>query len=132
MKNVLQNSPKESHPFIVHFLQCTTLMESLTQVRLQKVTRFCTDRPIIVLSLTGDYIKAICCVPSTFVTKTFSAVLWLTTVANVFDTRIQRTLRGQNKDVVCHMKSKKLNSVLFDEKVETAMQQATNFAKNNM
>lgn len=129
MKNVLQNSPKESHPFIVHFLTCTTLMES---VSLQKATRFCTDRPIIVLSLTYGEVKARCCVPSNCVTEKFSAYLWLTTVTDVLEGQISSSHRGKNKYEVCHMKSKKLNSVLFDEKLEIAMQQAADFARNNM
>lgn len=126
MKNVLENSPKETHPFIVHFLTCATLLES---VRLQKATRFCTDRPIIVLSSTDDEIKARCCVPLKFVTEKFSAHLWLTTVANAFETDICPSPSGFNKEEVCHMRPKKLTSVIFDEKLETAMQQANDFAR---
>lgn len=129
MKNVLENSPKDTHPFIVHFLTCATLLES---VHLQRATRFCTDRPIIVLSSTAGQIKARCCVPRKFVTEKFSAQLWLTTVADTFETVICPSPSGRNIEVVCHMKPKKLTSVIFDEKLETAMQLASNFAKINM
>lgn len=129
MKDVIENSPKETHPFIVHFLTCATLLES---VHLQRATQFCTNRPILVLSSTDGQIKATCCVPQNFVTEKFSAHLWLTTVANLLGTEIYPPTSGLNRDEVCHMKPKKLTSVIFDEQLEAAMQQAIDFAKINM
>lgn len=125
MKNVLENSPKETHPFIVHFLTCASLLQS---VRLQKATRLCTDRPIIVLSSIDGEIKARCCVPANFVSEKFSAYLWLTTVANAFETELC-SLSGLNREEVCHMKPRKVTSVMFDEKLENAMQHANDFAR---
>lgn len=130
MKNVLENSPQEVHPFIVHFLTCATLLET---VHLQKATRFCTDRPIIVLSSSDGEINARCCVPEKFVTEKFSAYLWLSTVANAFETElICPSPSGLHKDEVCHIKPKTLTSITFDEKLEAAMQQASDFARINM
>ncbi len=129
MKDVLENSPKETHPFIVHYLTCATLLGS---VHLQKATRFCTDRPIIVLSSTDDEIKARCCVPRSYVSDKFSARLWLSTVANGLETEICSSPSEDNLEEVCHTIPKKLTSIIFDERLETAMQQASDFARTNM
>ncbi|KAG4073432.1 hypothetical protein HA402_000656 [Bradysia odoriphaga] len=129
MKNVLENSPKETHPFIVHFLTCATLLKS---VKLQKATRLCTDRPIMVLSSTDNQIKARCCVPRNFVTNKFSAHLWLSTVAKAFQTEICSSPNELNIDEVCHIKPKELTSVVSDELIETAMLEAEKFAVVNM
>lgn len=60
MESVLLQKPKESHKYILHFLECSSLMET---VSLQKATRCCVDRPIMILSLTESLIKVRCCVP---------------------------------------------------------------------
>lgn len=60
MKSLLEARPKEKYPFIVHYLASATLMES---VPLQKVTKYVTDRPILVISFTGNTVKARCSVP---------------------------------------------------------------------
>lgn len=60
MKNVLQEHPAEKVPFVIHFLKCSTMMED---VSLQKATKLCPDRPVLVVSLTNGMVKARCCVP---------------------------------------------------------------------
>lgn len=60
MKSLMEAKPRERYPFIVHYLASSTLMES---VPLQKVTKYVTDRPILVISFTRNTVKARCCVP---------------------------------------------------------------------
>lgn len=64
MKTVLEQCPHDTHPFIVHFLTSGFLLESIS---LQKATRLCTDRPILVMSLTEGMVKARCCVPKVII-----------------------------------------------------------------
>lgn len=129
MRNVLENSPKETHPFVVHFLTCATLLKSVT---LQKATQHCTDRPIIVLSSTDNQIQARCCVPRDFVTDKFSAHLWLSTIAKAFETEVCQSINELSIDEVCHIKPKELTSVVFDDMLELAMLEANKFAMINM
>lgn len=60
IKSALQEKPTEDHPFIIHYLRSSSLME---EVPLQKATKICTDRPILVISMTDGYVKARCTVP---------------------------------------------------------------------
>lgn len=60
MKNVLEMNSIEKSPFVVHYLTSSSLMEF---VPLQKATKCCPDRPILVISCTAGQIKARCCVP---------------------------------------------------------------------
>ena len=60
MSNVLQERPVATHPFILHYISSSALME---EVPLQKATRLCTDRPILVISMSDNIVKARCCVP---------------------------------------------------------------------
>lgn len=59
MKNLLEMLPADKE-FIVHYLVCSVLME---MVPLQKATRCCNDRPILVIALENGLVKARCCVP---------------------------------------------------------------------
>jgi len=63
MKNLLEEKSLEKYPFIVHFLTVSAVMED---IQLQKATRYCNNRPIIVLSLTDGIVKARCCIPQVF------------------------------------------------------------------
>lgn len=63
MRSILQEKTQEDHPFIVHYLRSSALME---EVPLQKATKVCPDRPILVISMTDGYVKARCTVPKVY------------------------------------------------------------------
>lgn len=60
ISSALQEKPIEEHPFIIHYLRSSALME---EVPLQKATKICSDRPILVISMTDGCVKARCTVP---------------------------------------------------------------------
>ncbi|GAB0090458.1 Alanine--tRNA ligase [Sergentomyia squamirostris] len=128
MKNVLDDNPSDSSPFIVHFLSSASLMES---VSLKKATSLCPDRPILVISLTGGEIKARSCVPEKFVSKDFNAELWLQKVAQVFKSTCAAP-KFQDAQIVCNMKGKKIKFSAVDSQLETALTFARDFASKFM
>ena len=60
MNNVLLEKPSKTHPFILHYISSSALME---EIPLQKATRLCNDRPILVIGMCNGIVKARCCVP---------------------------------------------------------------------
>lgn len=60
MKDVMNNSLKNNSKFLIHNLICSSLMEN---VKLDKVTRYCKDKPVIIFSYSNGLVKARCCVP---------------------------------------------------------------------
>lgn len=63
MQSVLkmnQNKTKASKRYIVHYLACSTMLDT---VPLQKATKLCRDIPVIVISYSDNIVKARCCVP---------------------------------------------------------------------
>lgn len=114
----------EQNPFVIHYLSCSDFMKS---VSLEKATRYFDDKPVIILSLTQDEIKARCVVPSKDIDENFNAEKWLTTVGNVFKSKVENP-RGQNPLEVCFMKGKKVKQENFNEKLEDAIDRARKFA----
>ena len=60
MTNVLHERPAHMHPFILHYISSSALME---EIPLQRATKLCTDRPILVIGMCDGIVKARCCVP---------------------------------------------------------------------
>lgn len=123
MRNVLQEKPLTKHPFILHYISSSALME---EVPLQKATKLCTDRPILVISMSDNIVKARCCVPKEFQTDDFTAEKWLKELAATFKSQVAAP-KGQDPNEVCNMKGKK-TSTLFEEQLEMAMQNAHRYA----
>ncbi|XP_017473013.1 PREDICTED: alanine--tRNA ligase, mitochondrial [Rhagoletis zephyria] len=123
MKALLQEKTIDMHPFIVHYITSSALVE---EVPLQKATKLCTDRPILVASMCESIVKARCCVPKKFISDQFDAEQWLKEFAAVFKSQVA-TPKGQNSAEVCNMKGKKV-STQFEEQLEEAITKANNFA----
>lgn len=60
MRNLLLDKSLEKHPYILHYITSSALVE---EIPLQRATKLCTDRPILVISMCGSIVKARCCVP---------------------------------------------------------------------
>lgn len=60
MKSLLEKCQLENYPFLVHYLECSSLLES---VPLTKATSIFSDRPILIISYANNTVKARCCVP---------------------------------------------------------------------
>lgn len=128
VNTVLQDRPKEEYPFIVHNLTSSALMED---VKLQKATRLCPDRPILVMCVTGDLVKARACVPAQLTSDKFNAERWLAKVANIFKGSVAAP-KGQNAALVCNMRPIKVKSSIVEEQIEEALSEATEFAQRNL
>ncbi|KAM7358050.1 alanine--tRNA ligase, mitochondrial [Cochliomyia hominivorax] len=127
MRNVLQEKPAKTHPFILHYISSSALME---EVPLQKATRLCPDRPILVISKSDNIVKARCCVPKHYQTESFNAEKWLKQFASTFKAQVSAP-KGQNPFEVCNMKGKK-TSTQFDEQLEIAMSKAHEYAVKHL
>lgn len=128
MKSVLQEQGTRATPFVVHNLTSSALMED---VKLQKATRLCTDRPILVMCVSGGQLKARACVPESFVTDKFNAQVWLEKVAEIFKASVAPP-KGQNATLVCNMKGIKVKTSMVEEQLEEALNQARRFAEENL
>ncbi|XP_037935864.1 alanine--tRNA ligase, mitochondrial [Teleopsis dalmanni] len=125
MKNLIQEKPIETHPYILHYIHSSALMEA---VPLQKATKICNDRPVLVISMCDNILRARCCVPKKYINKNFNAENWLKEFATEFSSHVM-TPKGQNAAQVSNMKGKKV-STQFEEQLEIAMAKANKFAKN--
>lgn len=128
INTVLQDRPVDTFPFIVHNLTSSALMED---VKLQKATRLCPDRPILVMCVSGDVVKARACVPVHLTSDKFNAERWLENVAKIFKGSVAAP-KGQNAALVSNMKPIKVKSSVVEEQIEEALGRATEFAKSNM
>ncbi|XP_058981905.1 alanine--tRNA ligase, mitochondrial-like [Musca domestica] len=124
MRNLLQEKPAAKHPYLVHYISSSVLME---EVPLQKATKHCTDRPILVIAKADGIVKARCCVPKEFQTEDFNAQKWLKEFASIFKAQVSAP-KGQNPHDVCNMKGKK-TSTQFEEQLEMAMLKANKYAE---
>lgn len=125
MKNVLEECPLETHPYIIHVLNSASLMDV---VPLQKATRLCTDRPVIVVSYTEGNVRARCCVPKYMVSPNFNAEEWLQVFVNVFKGQTGAPQTGQQIAEIAVMKSKRVNRAVYEEQIEEAVRKAELFA----
>lgn len=127
MKTVLQEQGS-TPSFVVHNLTSSALMED---VKLQKATRLCTDRPILVMCVSGGHLKARACVPASLATDKFNAQRWLQEVAEIFQGTVAAP-KGQNASLVCNMKAIKVKTSMVEEQLEEALNQARRFAEENL
>jgi alanyl-tRNA synthetase len=123
MKSVLQEDAQNL--FIVHFLSCSDLMKA---VSLQKATRYVKDRPVLIVSLTNNLVKARCCVPEHLTNDKFNAEKWLQEFANTFESEVSPP-KGQDPLEVCNMKEKRINPEKFNKSLQDASLAANQFAK---
>ncbi|XP_062550064.1 alanine--tRNA ligase, mitochondrial isoform X2 [Armigeres subalbatus] len=128
MKNLQQVYPLASTPFIVHFLESSLILE---EIQLSKATRYFKDRPILIISITDDQVKARATVPATCINERFDAQKWLKTVGAVFKSGTAPP-KGQNPMAVCNMKSRKVKALQFETLLERALKEASEFARLNM
>ncbi|XP_058833123.1 alanine--tRNA ligase, mitochondrial [Topomyia yanbarensis] len=128
MKNLLQEKPLEKYPFVVHFLESSLILE---EVQLSKATRYFPDRPILIVSITDDQVKARATVPAGCVSERFDAQKWLKVVGKVFKSSVAAP-RGQNIAEVCNMRSRKVKTLQFEALLELALKEADEFARRNM
>lgn len=128
MNTVLMERPKEDIPFIVHNLSSSALMED---VKLQKATRLCPDRPILVMCVSGGQMKARACVPAALASDKFNAQSWLQEVAHTFKATVAPP-KGQDAALVCNMKAIKVKTSAVEEQIEEALSRANDFARQNL
>lgn len=126
MKSVSKEN--EENPFIIHYLACADLMKS---VSIQKATKFITDKPVMILSLTDDEIKARCVVPKELISENFDAKKWLSIVGECFKSKVEQP-KGQNPLEVCFMKGRKIRKESFSNDLENAINEAEKFAMQAM
>ncbi|EDW30166.1 GL22619 [Drosophila persimilis] len=124
MRNLLQEKPVDTHPFILHYITSSALVE---EIPLQRATKLCSDRPILVVSMCDSVVKARCCVPQNSVNQEFDASSWLQSFAATFGGQVAAP-KGQNPKIVCNMKGRKVSN-LFEEQLEQALAKAHQYAK---
>lgn len=122
MKSIVQSS---TLPFVVHCLQPVNV--ALESVSLQKVTRFCTDTPVLVIARNRGMVKASCFVPREMASSEFNAELWMQTVLPIFKGN-GGPPKGQDPLLIQHMKSKRVSDRELSTLVERAITEATKFA----
>lgn len=129
MRNELELKPIANYPFLIHVMRCSGLMET---VPLQKATKLCTDRPVIIISHSDGSVRARCCVPKGLVSPDFSADKWLLAFAEALDGQMMSPQKGQNTSEVAVMKSKRLDKILANEQLETALKKANIYAQHHL
>uniref|UniRef100_A0A182QNM4 Alanine--tRNA ligase n=1 Tax=Anopheles farauti TaxID=69004 RepID=A0A182QNM4_9DIPT len=125
MRNLMEQQP--SSRFIVHFLECSIILD---EVQLSKATRYYTDRPILVLSITDNEVKARATVPKTMVSERCHAERWLGVVAQTFKAQIAPP-KGQSAAEVCNMKARKVKLMDFEATLESALHAARRYAEEH-
>ncbi|XP_049295737.1 alanine--tRNA ligase, mitochondrial [Anopheles funestus] len=127
MRNLMEQKVTANDRFIVHFLECSIILE---EVQLSKATRYCTDRPILVVSITDNQVKARATVPPSMVTEQCNAERWLAVVAQTFKAQTAAP-KGQNAAEVCNMKARKVKMMHFEATLENALRAAQTYAEAN-
>ncbi|XP_055613624.1 alanine--tRNA ligase, mitochondrial-like, partial [Uranotaenia lowii] len=128
MRNLQEEKPVDKYPFLVHFLECSVILQ---EVQLSKATRHFVDRPVLVISITDEQVKARATVPSSFINERFDAHKWLQTVGAVFKSPMAAP-KGQNAAEVCNMKVKKVKLSQFETLLEKATNDASEFASQHL
>lgn len=126
MRKELESKPIANNPFVIHVLRCSGLMET---VPLQKATKLCTDRPVIIISHADGSVRARACVPKGLVSPDFSAEKWLSAFVGALDGQMVAPQKGQNTSEVAMMKTKRLRA---NEQLESALKQANIYAQQHL
>lgn len=123
MRSVL--AEQNDNTFIVHTIKAT----SQETIPLQKATRLCTDRPVLLISYVAGNVRARCCVPKGMVTCEFSADRWLTAFASSLQGQLSAVQKGQQPDEVATMKAKRIDGdeQLLIDSVDAAKVFAQNY-----
>lgn len=134
MQDLITSATIAQQPFIVHVLshETTSVAAAGEAVPLQRATKLCSDRPVIVACLADGCVRARCAVPKTLVTAGFGAEKWLKTFVTALDGHIADAQKGQNPDEIAVMKARKVQSVDFDRIIADAVREATQFAATRM
>ncbi|KAM8710971.1 hypothetical protein ACLKA7_017584 [Drosophila subpalustris] len=127
MRNLMLEKPLDTNPYILHYISSSALLE---EIPLQRATKLCTDRPILVVSMCDNIVKARCCVPQNCISDQFNATLWLQSFAATFGGQVTAP-KGQNPELVCNMKGRRVNTQ-FEEQLEQAMCSAQAYAKSHL
>lgn len=127
-------SPVVQRPFLVHVLsnETTDAAGAGESVPLQRATKLCSDRPLIVACLTDGCVRARCSVPRHLVGNGFGAEQWLQTFASVLDGRIAEAQRGQSPDEIAVMKARKVLPNEYERLVGKAVLEAELFASSRL
>lgn len=129
MRKELELKPVTTHPFLVHVMRCSGLAETIP---LQKATKLCTDRPVIIISHSDGNVRARCCVPKDLVSPDFSAEKWLTVFVETLDGQMAATQKGQINSEVAMMKSKRLREEMANEQLAEALKLANIYAQEHL
>ncbi|XP_046617355.1 alanine--tRNA ligase, mitochondrial isoform X1 [Neodiprion virginianus] len=122
LKSVVQSC---TLPFVVHCFQPVNV--ALESVSLQKVTKFCSNTPTLVIAHNKEMVKARCSVPKEMASSEFNAQLWMQTVLPIFKAH-GSSPKGQDPLLIQHMKSKRVSDLELKGLVERAVIEATKFA----
>lgn len=125
MRSVLAEQKERS--FVIHTI--TTSSHGQETIPLQKATRLCSDRPVLLIGhMAADgNVRARCCVPKSMVTVKFSADKWLTAFAAAMDSQLSAVQKGQLPAEVATMKTKRIDD---KQQLLHAVDKAKVFAQN--
>ncbi|XP_012266707.2 alanine--tRNA ligase, mitochondrial [Athalia rosae] len=122
MRNIVKSC---TLPFVVHCLQPVDV--SLETIPLQKVTRYCTQTPVLVIAHNRGTVKARCCVPKELASSTFNAQSWMQTILPIFEGNATYP-KDQDPLLVQLMSPQRIPNVKLKALIEQAITEATKFA----
>lgn len=134
IQDLLTSAPIAHQPFLVHLLsqETTSAAAAGESVPLQRATKLCPDRPLIVACLTDGSVRARCTVPKRLVTPGFGAEKWLQTFAAALDGRIADAQTGQNPCEIAVMKARKVRADDYNRLIADAVREAEQFAASQI
>lgn len=130
IQDLLTSAPIVDQPFLVHLLsqETTSAAAAGESVPLQRATKLCSDRPLIVACLSDGCVRARCTVPKRLADAGFSAEKWLQSFATALDGHIADAQKGQNPNEIAVMKARKVQTEEYNRLITDAVRKAEQFA----
>lgn len=134
IQELLTSAAIAHQPFLVHLLshETTSAAAAGESVPLQRATKICSDRPLIVACLSDGCVRARCAVPKRMVTAEFGAEKWLQTFATALDGHIADAQMGQNANEIAVMKARKVRTEDYNRLIADAIREAEQFAASRL
>ncbi|GBP24417.1 Alanine--tRNA ligase, mitochondrial [Eumeta japonica] len=129
MTELVDEVEKKGQKFIVHFLRCSYLMDT---VYVSAALSPCDNTPALVMGCANGIIHAACRIPQSYINENFNAVKWISCILPIFKSELAPSKQDQSSLLFAAMIGTKVSLITCEQLVQDAMFAATKYADTHI